>query len=156
MRLLGNIEAKIDAKGRVFLPVAFRKVLQEEGFDDLVLRKDVYQPCLTLYPKSAWNEQLDILRARLNRWNPHHQQLYRQFLWDVEIVNPDSSGRILISKHMLEYANIVQSIRFIGLGDCIEIWSCENTTQPFVGQKEFTDALERLMNNLPLETGGQP
>ena len=28
MRLLGNIEAKLDAKGRVFLPSVFRKQLQ--------------------------------------------------------------------------------------------------------------------------------
>lgn len=31
MRFLGNIEAKVDAKGRVFLPVTFRKVLQASG-----------------------------------------------------------------------------------------------------------------------------
>ena len=31
MRFLGNIEAKTDAKGRVFLPAGFRKVLQVAG-----------------------------------------------------------------------------------------------------------------------------
>ena len=50
MRFLGNIEAKIDAKGRIFLPSAFRKVLQVSGEDTLVLRKHVFQPCLVLYP----------------------------------------------------------------------------------------------------------
>ena len=44
MRFLGNIEAKIDAKGRVFLPATFRKVLQAGGEENLVLRKDVFQP----------------------------------------------------------------------------------------------------------------
>ena len=29
MRFLGNIEAKTDAKGRVFLPAQFRKILVE-------------------------------------------------------------------------------------------------------------------------------
>ena len=43
MRFLGNIEAKIDAKGRVFLPATFRKVLQAAGEESLVLRKDVFQ-----------------------------------------------------------------------------------------------------------------
>ena len=68
MRFLGNIEAKIDAKGRAFLPASFRKVLQAEKEERLVLRKDVFQPCLVLYPESIWNEQTDALRSRLNRW----------------------------------------------------------------------------------------
>ena len=31
MQLLGNIEARTDSKGRVFLPAAFRKELQTSG-----------------------------------------------------------------------------------------------------------------------------
>ena len=52
MRLLGNIEAKVDAKGRVFLPAVFRKGLQTEREESLVMRKDVFQSCLVLYPES--------------------------------------------------------------------------------------------------------
>ena len=86
MRFLGNTEAKTDAKGRVFLPVAFRKVLQASGEESLVLCKDLHQPCLVLYPESVWNEQMDALRNRLSRWNAAHQQLFRQFVSDVELV----------------------------------------------------------------------
>ena len=50
MRFLGNIEAKTDAKGRAFLPANFRKILQVSGEEKLVLRKDVFQPCLVIYP----------------------------------------------------------------------------------------------------------
>ena len=69
MRFLGNTEAKTDAKGRVFLPAAFRKMLQASGEESLVLCKDLHQPCLVLYPESVWNEQMDALRNRLSRWN---------------------------------------------------------------------------------------
>ena len=62
MRFLGNIEAKTDAKGRAFLPAVFRKVLQAGGEERLVLRKDVFQACLVLYPESVWNEQMDLMR----------------------------------------------------------------------------------------------
>ena len=48
MRFLGNIEARVDAKGRVFLPATFRRVLQQEDAETLVLRKDVHQRCLVL------------------------------------------------------------------------------------------------------------
>ena len=83
VRFLGNIEAKADAKGRVFLPAVFRKVLQASGEEHLIMRKDVFQPCLVLYPESVWNTMLDALRQRLNRWNAKDQQVFRQFVADV-------------------------------------------------------------------------
>ena len=43
MRFIGNIEAKTDSKGRVFLPACFRRILQTGGCDKVMLRKDVYQ-----------------------------------------------------------------------------------------------------------------
>ena len=98
MRFLGNIEAKIDAKGRVFLPSVFRKVLQASGEENMVLRKDVFQSCLVLYPESVWNEQMDALRQRLSRWNAAHQQIFRQFVHDLEILTLDGNGRFLIPK----------------------------------------------------------
>ena len=41
MRFIGNIEAKTDSKGRVFLPACFRRILQTGGCDKVMLRKDV-------------------------------------------------------------------------------------------------------------------
>ena len=75
MRFLGNSEAKTDVKGRVFLPAIFRKQLQESAEEYLIMRKDTFQSCLVLYPESAWNEQMNQLRDRLNRWDPKHQAL---------------------------------------------------------------------------------
>ena len=69
MRFTGTIEAKADAKGRVFFPAMFRKVLASAGEEQLVLSRDAFQPCLVLYPRSVWDEQLDSLRAGLSRWN---------------------------------------------------------------------------------------
>ena len=84
MRFLGSIEAKTDAKGRVFLPAVFRKVLQASAEENIVLCKDLFQTCLVLYPESVWNEQMDVLRSRLSRWDAGHQQLFRQFVSDVD------------------------------------------------------------------------
>ena len=53
IRFLGNIEAKTDTKGRVFIPAGFRKQLQAASEERLVLRKDVFQDCLILYPESV-------------------------------------------------------------------------------------------------------
>ena len=145
MRFLGNIEAKTDAKGRAFLPAAFRKVLQTEGEERLVLRKDVFQPCLVLYPESVWNEQMDQMRARLNRWNRQHQQVFRQFVSEVELLTLDGNGRVLITKRYQRMADIEQDNKFFGMGDTIEIWSSKKADEQQMKPEEFEAALEDLM-----------
>ena len=145
MRFLGNIEAKTDAKGRAFLPATFRKVLQAGGDERLVLRKDVFQPCLVLYPESVWNEQMDALRSRLNRWNKQHQQVFRQFVSEVELLTLDGNGRFLIPKRYLRMADIIQDIKFVGMGDTIEIWSNKKAEELQMKPEEFGQALEELM-----------
>ena len=153
MRFLGNIEAKMDAKGRAFLPAVFRKMLQagDNGTADagnglrLVLRKDVFQPCLVLYPESVWNEQMDALRLRLNRWNKQHQQVFRQFVSEVEVLTLDGNGRFLIPKRYLRMAGIEQDVKFVGMGDTIEIWSCQQAEQHQMNPEDFSEALEELM-----------
>ena len=154
MRFLGNIEAKTDAKGRAFLPAVFRKMLQASGSESLVLRKDIFQDCLVLYPESVWNEQMDTLRGKLNRYNAQHQKIFRQFVSEVEMTALDGNGRFLIPKRYLQMAGIQQNIKFIGMGDTIEIWANEKVEESKMDGEEFGQALVSIMtqDNAPVET----
>ena len=145
MRFLGNIEAKTDAKGRAFLPAVFRKVLNASGEDSLILRKDIFEPCLVLYPESVWNERMDALRKRLSQWSRRDQMIYRQYVTDVEMITLDGNGRFLIPKRYLKMANIDQQIRFTGMDDCIEIWANAENNEPFMSAEEFSKAMEETM-----------
>jgi protein mraZ len=145
VRFLGNIDAKTDTKGRAFLPATFRKVLNASGEESLILRKDIFEPCLVLYPQSVWNQRMDALRKRLSRWNKYDQMIYRQFVTDVEIITLDNSGRFLIPKRYLKMVNIDQQIRFTGMDDCIEIWATGDSEQPFMSAEEFSKAMEETM-----------
>ena len=145
MRFLGNIEAKIDSKGRVFLPASFRKELQAAGEESLVVRKDVFQPCLVLYPESVWNEQMDSLRSRLSRWDRGEQQLFRRFVAEVEPVALDGNGRFLIPKRCLAQAGIDADVRFIGMGDTIEIWAA-GACQSSGDDGDLGEELQKLLN----------
>ena len=146
MRFLGNIEAKTDAKGRAFLPAVFRKVLQASGEEVLVLRKDVFQKCLVLYPESVWNARLDMLKAQLKQWKPIHQQIFRQFVSEAEALTLDGNGRFLISKRLLKAAEIEQNIQFIGMDDTIEIWSPQLLEQTLKSDEDFGTEFENIMN----------
>ena len=146
MRFLGNIEAKTDAKGRAFLPAVFRKVLQASGEECLVLRKDVFQKCLVLYPESVWNQRLDLLKQQLRPWKQSHQQMFRQFVSEAEVVTLDGNGRFLISKRLQKIAEIEQDIQFIGMDDTIEIWSPRNLEQTLKTDDDFGMEFENIMN----------
>ena len=152
MRFIGNIEAKTDSKGRVFLPACFRRILQAGGCDKVMLRKDVYQDCLVIYPEESWNAQLNLLRSKLDKWNAKHQMIFRQLVADVEEVNIDSNGRILLPKRYLGMAAIKQEVRFIGMDDTIEIWAKEKLDKPFMSAEEFSRELEEIMTG---EKGGE-
>ena len=146
MRFLGNVEAKTDAKGRAFLPAVFRKVLSASGEENLVLRKDVFQSCLVLYPESVWNARLDMLKEQLRPWKPAHQQMFRQFVSEAEVVTLDGNGRFLISKRLQRAAGIGQDLQFIGMDDTIEIWSPQDLQKTLRSDEEFGQEFEKIMN----------
>ncbi len=145
IQFLGNIEAKADVKGRIFVPAVFRKRLQSEGEGFLVLRKDIFQDCLVLYPGSVWEKEIEMLRARLNKWNREEQQLFRQFVLDAERVEMDANGRVLIPKRYLQMVSIETDVRFLGVDETIEIWAKEKLEKPLVEPDDFSVKLQQLM-----------
>lgn len=145
MRFTGTIEAKLDAKGRVFLPSAFRKVLELAQEEVLYIRKDDFENCLTLLPGSVWNAQVDKLRQRMNPFSRQDKNIFRQYVMNVEEVKLDGNGRFLISKKMLDIAGAKQSVNFIGYDDVIEIWSPD--MQQTISQEpgDYSSSLQNMM-----------
>lgn len=148
LQFLGNIEAKVDAKGRIFVPAIFRKQLQSSSEEYLVLRKDVFQDCLLLYPGTVWEKEIEFLRGRLNKWNKEQQQIFRQFVLDAERIEMDASGRILIPKRYMQMAEIDVEVRFLGVDSVIEIWSKDNLEKPLISPEVFTTKIQELMDEL--------
>ncbi len=147
LQFLGNIEAKIDAKARIFVPAAFRKILQSSDQNTLILRKDIFQNCLILYPIQVWEEEVAKLRSRLNRWDKEQQALFRQFVVDAERLEMDTNGRILIPKRYCQMVGITSDVRFLGVDNTIEIWTNDSLEQTLVPADDFSSRIQALMNN---------
>ena len=88
---------------------------------------------------------MDAMRQRLNRWNKQHQQVFRQFVSEVELIALDGNGRFLIPKRYQRMADIEQDIKFVGMGDTIEIWSIQKAEEQQMTPEEFGHSLEELM-----------
>ncbi|MDR2621369.1 MAG: division/cell wall cluster transcriptional repressor MraZ [Dysgonamonadaceae bacterium] len=146
-RFIGNIDAKADVKGRVFVPAIFRKILQTVGETHLVLRKDVFQDCLVLYPASVWNNELSELRMKLNKWDEEEQQVFRQFSLEAEVLEMDTNGRILIPKKYMQLAKIVNDVRFVGLDYTIEIWNKEVLEKTTFNPATFKENVKKYLSS---------
>jgi len=145
MRFIGTIQAKVDEKGRAFFPALFRRQLNGSEGERLILRKDVFEDCLVIYPESVWTQRLDELHEKLSVWNKAEQQLFRQFVADVEWIPLDNSGRFLIPKRYLKMVRINQSITFIGMDSTIEVWAKETKEKAEQNTPDYGKDFELLM-----------
>ena len=147
MRFTGSIDAKTDEKGRVFVPSTFRKIFQKSGEEGLVLRRDIFENCLKLYPKSVWDGLVNAVRARTNPFDRHQYHALRLFTADAEYITLDSGGRMLIPRRYMEYAGIKNDVRFVGVDDSIEIWDKQTAEALFGNPKETGNILEEMMKD---------
>lgn len=145
MRFTGNIDAKTDEKGRVFVPATFRKLLQQADLDTLILRKDIFQQCLVLYPESVWDEMVDAIAERTNPFDSKGRAALRGFVAGAEKIAIDGNGRILIPRRYLEAADIQSEVRFIGMDNAIEIWNRQKA-ENIINNDSLAESLESLMN----------
>lgn len=146
MRFTGNIDAKTDEKGRVFIPATFRKQLQAAGLEALILRRDIFQRCLVLYPESVWDEMVEAIAQRTNPFDSKGRTAMRGFVAGAERICIDSNGRILIPRRYLEAVEIHGDVRFIGMDNTIEIWNRQMADSLLCDASSLADNLENLMN----------
>ena len=103
------------------LPVAFKKQLasvMEKGF---VLKRAVFQPCLELYPMQEWESLMQNVH-KLNRFKKKNNDFIRRFTAGVKPVDLDVSGRLLIPKDLVGFAEISKEIVVTSAVNIIEIW----------------------------------
>lgn len=147
-KFLSKIEAKVDNKGRLFVPAAYRRMLEAAGETSLCLRIDPIAKCVKLYPNSEW-EKIDAqFTSKLNMWNKDDQRLYRQFASSVEQVDIDASGRVLIQKKHLDVIGVETEALFVGMGSYFEIWKAENLEDGMMSDEDFSAALQEKMGSL--------
>ena len=147
--LTGNIEGKLDSKGRAFLPATFRHQLGDSTV--FYLRKDLFENCLVLYPQQTWENMVSELRQRLSLWVRREDQIFRQFVAEADRIELEENGRMLLPKRHLNNLNIQGGIRFIGKFTTIEIWPINKAEETFINDEDFAIELEKLMKNTQLE-----
>ena len=143
---VGNIEGRLDEKGRIFIPAAYRKILAEANSKRIVMRRDTDNECLMFYPEHVWNEKVEQLRAALDEWDPEDQLILMQFMADAEYLEMDGQGRILLQKKNLETIEAQQDVLFVGMLNRFALWTPEIFAAKRLSQSELAARLRTKMH----------
>lgn len=114
-------ESKLDAKGRLILPARIKAQLPDEGGTELVVRRG-FERCLILYPMVEFKKVFSKISG-LSEFNEEYRTLQRNFFSGTATVELDSSGRFLIPKNMLTYAQLEKDVMLVGMGNKVELWN---------------------------------
>ena len=118
----GHTVNKVDRKGRVSVPANFRNELAKLSF-----------PGVIVYPSpeglpaldGAGIDWLENLSANFGSANPFAPKLPKSrmaLFGQVERLNFDPEGRVILTRELMDHANISDAAAFIGMGETFQIW----------------------------------
>ena len=151
---IGDYPCKVDVKGRIILPMAFKKQMPPAAQDHFVVRKDIFENCLVLYAIDDWNRQLEKIRKKINPYNHEHNMFLRNFFKGTAELTLDNNNRMLIPKRLMELIGAERDVVLAGQDGRIEIWTASVYETIGMPSEDFANLAEKLMGgsiNEPLE-----
>jgi MraZ protein len=136
---------KLDAKGRLVLPARIKSGLPESDNQELVVSLG-FEKCLIVYPMLEFRKIYSKV-AGLSEFNPEFRRLQRNFFRGNTVVELDSSGRFLIPRSMLIYAQLEKEVIVVGMGSKVEIWNPDlYAEQLYKDQSEFSEKVQKYLD----------
>ncbi|QQS49969.1 MAG: division/cell wall cluster transcriptional repressor MraZ [Bacteroidota bacterium] len=143
---VGDHICKLDAKGRLMLPAALCKQMEEGQPAKFIIKKDVFEGCLVLYPFEEWDRQVKSLRKKLNPYKKEHNTFLRVFFKGVAEAIADSSNRLLIPKRLLDEVGIDKDVVLAGQPGKIELWAKGKYDAIELSDDDFANMAEKLLD----------
>ncbi len=150
---IGEYTCKVDSKGRILFPAALKKQMAAGEEPRFVVKKDIFDRCLVLYPMDEWQRQNELIRSRINPYNKEHNAFLRNFYRGAAEIVLDGNNRMLLPKRLLEAAGIGRTAVLAGMGSKIEIWSEEEYESAAAGEDAFAKLAEKIMGDGEKEHG---
>ena len=146
MNLLGEYDCKVDAKGRLMLPAGLKKQLAEIAHEGFVVNRNIFEPCLDVFPMTVWNKVSEKLSS-LNRFVRKDALFIRRFLNGATPLNLDGNFRVNLPANLMDYAGITRTVKVLGNNDRIEIWDKEKYEKMLSEDIDFASLAEDVMGN---------
>lgn len=120
-RFLSNATNRIDAKGRVSVPAAFRSVLVRRDVGELYCLQDFVYPAINV----GGPELLDGYERQIEALDPFSDEANRLSLLvhgGGVFARMDGEGRIAVTDFMRSFTGITSDVTFVGRGRHFQLW----------------------------------
>ena len=138
-QFLGTHQNRLDAKGRVSVPAAFRTALRhgsDAGVAALVLRPSHRHACIEAWPVHEF-AALAAPLDRLDIFSEDEDDLTTALYADAWPVEADKEGRIVVPESLVQHAALTDAVVFMGKGRLFQIW------EPSAAARRTAEARER-------------
>lgn len=149
MRFRGQFKYAVDHKGRIAVPAPFRRALEAANQRTLVLTKG-YDGEIEVHPLAEWEQFEEDMLLNLPRYKRETRRFIRRRAAAATEVDMDSQGRIMLPRHLVEYARIEGEAIISGAVSHFEIWN-PSTFSGFdeeseAKQEEDSENLEKYLS----------
>ena len=115
--MIGKYTARVDDKGRLFVPAKLRAELGETFYVTLGFHGS--RRCLTVYTSQGWAE----FNEQYNRLPPAQKAGPVGIIFSKAVeCTPDRQFRFLLSANLYQYAGIDRDVIIVGQAGQAEIW----------------------------------
>ena len=135
--LRGNAPARIDDRGRLKVPSAFRAVIQEEHGRELFVTS-LTGDSVRIYPMPVWLE-MERRLAEMPSTHPARMKFLDRVNFFGQAAELDPQGRVLIQPRLRDSAQMVGEVDVLGQQNFLEVWNHERFIAKLT-RDPFTDA----------------
>ena len=140
--LRGNHAARIDDKGRLKIPNAFRALIQGQHGTELFVTS-LTGEYVRVYPLPIWLA-LEERLARMPSTHPARLKYLDRVNYFGQVAEIDSQGRVLIHPRLRESAGRTGEVDVLGQYDYIDVWNHERFLAR-MQREPFTDEDARAL-----------
>ncbi|MEQ8398259.1 division/cell wall cluster transcriptional repressor MraZ [Thalassobaculum sp.] len=117
---LSTFANKIDKKGRVSVPATFRAALEQEKSTGLILYPSFKHPCI----EGCGDERIEQIAESIDALDAFSEEAenLQTILADSIRLTVDGDGRVMMPKELIEFAEIDDTVVFVGQGKGFQIW----------------------------------
>ncbi len=119
---LSCYENRLDTKGRISVPAAFRSSLNNENFAGVVLYRSFTHNCIEGLSMSRM-EKIANATDKMGIFDGELDNITALVFADARPLQFDVTGRIIIPADLLKHANITDTALFVGRGNSFQIWN---------------------------------
>ena len=121
---LSHFHSRLDAKGRVSIPAAYRAVLAGDGFEGLYVYPSLDVPALDCGGNALLGEIKGLVDGQ-ESYSDARAMFSTALMATSDILKVDAEGRIVLTERLKSEAGIASEVCFAGLGRKFQIWEPE-------------------------------